>query len=188
MKIRIARIALAMFVVASSHGSAAPGNPPPGQSNGIGHGNPHPEPFVGEVLKVANGADLRVHRDDGRQYLVRVYGMHAPARDEAVWHRTRQWLDEQLVGQNITVDPKGEGPYHSLVAEVFLADGSILAEVLVRDGLAWWDLVEAPEYHRLQNLQDDARGRKVGIWALPEPKDPREQRRTGLVVPAVGRN
>lgn len=65
---------------------------------------------------------------------------------------------------------------------IYLEDGRDLSEVLVGEGLAWWDFKFAPDALELKRLQESAKSERRGIWRDERPEPPwrfRGERRPG---------
>ena len=67
--------------------------------------------------------------------------------------------------------------YKRTVAEIILPDGRNLNRELVRAGLAWWYERYARRETVLQNLEQEARDAKRGLWIDPKPVEPWEWRK-----------
>ena len=71
----------------------------------------------------------------------------------------------------------GLDKYHRTIADVLLPDGTNVNYTLVKDGWCWWYRKYAPGDTVLEELENDAREAKKGLWAEPNPISPWEWRK-----------
>ncbi|MBA3974047.1 MAG: hypothetical protein C0504_07495 [Candidatus Solibacter sp.] len=128
-------------------------------------------PFSGKVISVVDGDTIEVL--DGRTTRrIRLHGVDTPEQGQAFGGRARRRTSELVMGAAVTVRPKGVDQFRRILADVVLADGRILNEVLVSEGLAWWFRRYAPRHRRLETLEEQARDARKGLWAEAEPTPP----------------
>ena len=60
----------------------------------------------------------------------------------------------------------------AVAGDVFLPDGRMLNEELVREGLAWWYTEYAPGNVTLEKLEAQAREAKRNLWSHKKPVPP----------------
>lgn len=119
--------------------------------------------FGGSVVAVVDGDTLRVS-SEGREITVQLYGARAPRRQHEFGAEAASVLAELSLGREVGILPRGDGPYHSVVGEVFLPDGTHLSREMILRGLAWWDEPHAPGEAALRSMEREARGRRAGLW------------------------
>ena len=71
-----------------------------------------------------------------------------------------------------TVRTFGLDKYGRTIGDVFLPDGRMLNEELVREGLAWWYREYAPGNGTLEKLEAEAREAKRNLWSHKKPVPP----------------
>jgi micrococcal nuclease len=59
-------------------------------------------------------------------------------------------------------------------AQQFLTDGTHVNRELLKDGWGWWDRKYASGDTVLEGLEKEARERRRGLWANPQPVPPWE--------------
>lgn len=128
------------------------------------------EEFTGKVVRVSDGDTIRVLHDQ-RELKIRLFGVDAPESKQAFGNKAKQKASELEFGKVVTVQVKATYRYGRTVAEVILPDGTSRNRELVRSGYAGW-------YHHycadatLGQLEAQARGAKIGLWADPNPIEP----------------
>ncbi|MEJ5250763.1 MAG: thermonuclease family protein [Chthonomonadetes bacterium] len=131
--------------------------------------------FTGKVVGVSDGDTIEVMRA-GRAVRVRLHGIDCPESRQAFGTRAKQFTSELVFGKTVAVQVYGTDQYGRILGEVILPDGRSLNRELVRNGYAWW-------YRRysndpvLQQLEDEARRERRGLWRDKNPIPPWEFRR-----------
>jgi endonuclease YncB( thermonuclease family) len=59
-----------------------------------------------------------------------------------------------------------------MLANIVLADGRVVNRELVRAGFAWWFRRYASRDRALAALEEEARGKRLGLWADAAPEPP----------------
>jgi micrococcal nuclease len=153
---------------------------------------PAQEPFSGRVVRVLDGDTIEVLEIRGEQRIpirIRLDGIDCPEKAQAYGQRAKQATLELAGGKTVTVKPKEKDRYGRTIAEIELPDGKILNHELVRMGLAWWYRKYAPGNTELEALEREAKERKAGLWAEPEPQAPWDFRRSKRsAAPAMRRS
>ena len=130
------------------------------------------------VIRVVDGDTLHA-RVDGKDEKIRVIGMDSPevAKPDTpveCFAREASRAAERLLkkGDRITIqhDPTQDerDRFGRLLAHVFLADGSLFAETMIRQGLAIhyvYDGVPSIYADRLEAAQDAAKAEHAGLWS-----------------------
>ena len=131
--------------------------------------------FSGKVVAVTDGDTIKVLRD-GKETTIRLNGIDAPESNQSFGQRAKQLCSELCFGIVVTVRVMDTDRYGRLVADIVLADGSILNRELVRLGMAW----HYKQYSKdavLAELELKARASKIGLWADSNPVPPWEFRK-----------
>lgn len=126
--------------------------------------------FSGRVVSVLDGDTIAVLHD-GKVERIRLHGIDAPERDQDYGQRAKQLAEELAHGQHVTVETKGQDRYGRTVGDVLLLDGRYLNKELVRAGLAWWYCKYSSD-HTLNEIEQDARDNKRGLWNARVPIPP----------------
>ena len=81
-----------------------------------------------------------------------------------------------MFGKEVTGQTFRKDKYGSILADVFLPDGTNVNHTLVNDGWCWWHRKCAPGDTVLEELENEAREARIGLWADPAPVPPWEWR------------
>ena len=122
--------------------------------------------WTARVIRVRDGDSLLV-RAAGRDVEVRLADVDAPERGQPHADQARKALIDLLQRRDVTVEVLDTDPYRRRVARVRrLPDGLDINAEVVRTGNAW----VYRRYVRDQSLftlEQAARDRHAGLWALP---------------------
>lgn len=132
-------------------------------------------PWAGECVRVGDGDTITVNRY-GRDETVRLHGVDCPESDQAFGTQAKTFTTTLCLDKVLRVYPVGKDQYGRTVAVVKLPHGTDLGEALVGYGFAWWFRRYAPDNTRLRDLEANARARRLGLWAAPNPVAPWEFR------------
>jgi len=132
------------------------------------------EPFTGKVVRVKDGDTVVVLRGQERVD-VRLEGIDAPETGQPFGDRAKQAVSKVALGETVTVKPTGTDRYGRTLGVVVLPDGVNLNQALVQYGYAWW-FRKYSDDRALARLETEARERKRGLWAAPNPVPPWEWR------------
>ncbi len=127
--------------------------------------------FSGKVVSVLDGDTIDVLYNR-RAKRIRLNGIDAPEKGQAFGQKAKQFVSEQAFGKEVTVRTFGLDKYGRTIGDVFLPDGRMLNEELVREGLAWWYRKYAPSNVTLEKLEAEAREAKRNLWSHKKPVPP----------------
>jgi micrococcal nuclease len=137
------------------------------------------------VVSVADGDTLTL-AVDGRRLKIRLANIDAPERGQAYGRESRRSLAELCLRKDAQYRTEDVDQYGRTVA-VVICDGVEANRAQVERGMAW----VPTHYNRdaaLPSLQQQARWRRIGLWADANPQPPWEFRHGGQAgVPAVSR-
>jgi endonuclease YncB( thermonuclease family) len=128
------------------------------------------EDFVGKVVAISDGDTIRVMHN-GASERIRPFGT-----------RAKQFTGDLAFGQVVTVKVRDIDRYKRTVAEIILPDGRNLNQEIVRAGLAWWYERYARRETVLQDLEQEARDAKRGLWSEPNPVAPWDWRKNAAAA------
>ena len=127
--------------------------------------------FSGKVVSVLDGDTIDILHNK-RAKRIRLNGVDAPEKGQAFGQKAKQFVSEQAFGKEVTVKTFGLDKYGRTIGDVFLPDGHMLNEELVREGLAWWYRKYAPDNIKLEKLEAEAREAKRNLWNHKKPVPP----------------
>jgi endonuclease YncB( thermonuclease family) len=126
-------------------------------------------PVTGKVVGVPDG-DTVILLIDGRKEKVRLFGIDCPELPQAFGRKAKRFTGSMVYGKTVSLVRKDTDQYGRTLGMIEV-DGEFLDQVLVRCGYAW-------HYRRysssrlLDSLENEARRRKTGLWADPNPVAP----------------
>lgn len=134
-----------------------------------GDGDGDERDFAGTVTHVFDGDSFIVESQNHRAEIeVRLDDIDAPEKDQPHADVARAALEQLIEARRVFVDVVATDRYDRKVAKVYREPDRLdVARTLVRDGHAWVNRRYAKET-ALVALEERARARKVGLWALPE--------------------
>jgi endonuclease YncB( thermonuclease family) len=113
---------------------------------------------------------------DGKAQKIRLYGIDTPESKQAFGTKAKQFTSQLAFGKSVTIYSKGVDRYNRVLGWVFVGRTCVNAE-LVQNGLAWWYKQYSPKETKLQQLEQEARTAKRGVWADKMPVAPWDWRR-----------
>lgn len=138
--------------------------------------------WPGRIVAVLDGDTIDVEPSEGGQHIrVRLYGIDAPEKRQTGGESAKGFVFGFLYHSvDVAEQDKSPDRYGRVVAIIHLPDGDTLQAAILRAGFAWvW-----PRYCKncqsWQELHDDARVSRRGLWAAPNPMAPwlwRQQKR-----------
>ena len=127
----------------------------------------------GKVVSVADGDTLTVFNAEGRTTKVRLYGIDCPESRQRGGQEAGALTRELALFSEVRLETMDTDRYGRSVAVVYLSDGRILNEELLRQGQAWLYTAYCADPRCLawKALERTARAEKKGLWqdASPEP-------------------
>ena len=148
---------------------------------GVAHADLH-----GSVVAILDGDTIDV-LVDRKPLRVRLSQIDAPEKRQAFGTRSRQVLAELVFRKTVRVAEEGHDRYGRVIGTIHVGDLNVNAQ-MVREGMAWVYRQYARD-KRLYELEDQAKVRRLGLWADPDPVAPWEYRRAkrehSVVIPAA---
>lgn len=132
----------------------------------------------GVVVRVSDGDTLRV-RVVEKEITLRVYGIDAPEKKQEGGPAAKEFLEELLTTQRVTLEVLDTDKYGRSVAIVRLADGATVQSKLLAGGHAW----VYPQYCRRvecsawKEQEYAAKVPGLGLWAEANPTPPWQWRK-----------
>ena len=129
--------------------------------------------WEGTVTRVLDGDSLRINQG-GQIVTVRLYGIDSPEYGQPLWRVAKDAASHLVQGKNVTVEPFDTDRYGRIVALVGVRGRSVNGE-LIRLGMAWvypHYCKAQPLCRNLEELEQAARVRKLGIWKDRNPVPP----------------
>lgn len=135
----------------------------------------------GVVVRVNDGDTLSVRTGAGL-LRVRLFGVDAPERRQDGGLDAYRFTSSLALHQEVRVLEQEIDRYGRSVSVVMLPNDVNLGHSLVRTGNGWWYRKYAPDDAELAAFEQEARSKRLGLWASSTPIAPwdwRKQRRDG---------
>ena len=144
----------------------------------------------GRVVSVTDGDTIKVLDDTNTQHKVRLTGINAHERGQPYGTASRDSLASMVAGNEVRVESSKNDRYGRVLGTVWVQPsdcpscGKTLdanhAQLLA--GMAWWYRYYAKEQPpedrgRYESAEDEAKARRWGLWADPNPINPYDWRK-----------
>lgn len=119
-----------------------------------------------------------------RTEIIRLYGIDCPELDQNFGYEAMSFTKSLVLGKDVIVKKKDTDMYGRIVGLVYLPDGTLLNEELVKNGYAWvYDLYCTDSIcSRWKQLEQEAREKGRGLWQDPNPIPPWEYRQQSVFI------
>lgn len=131
----------------------------------------------GEVIRLQDGDTLTVKTKRDRLYKVRLANIDAPEIRQPFGKQALNLATDLALKKTVRVDYTFKDKYGRLIGELFLPEGKLLNEEMLKAGLAWHYKVKHPQSTFLEQLEYKAWEKKLGLWVQDTPIPPWEFRR-----------
>ncbi len=132
--------------------------------------------YSARVIRVVDG-DTLVVEAPGRVVKVRLFGIDCPEMSQPGGEHAAWFTSNMVAGRMVQVDEHDTDRYGRTVAEITLPDNRDLNKELVKHGEAWWYAKYDPDDSEMQQLEENARERRIGLWVESNPLPPWEWRK-----------
>lgn len=133
--------------------------------------------FSGSAVSVLDGDTIEVLHNQHPER-IRLNGIDCPEKGQAFGKRAKQAVSELVFGKDVTLQTYGKDKYGRTIADVLLADGTNVNQVLVKEGWCWSYRKYAAGDAELERLEHEAKEAKKGLWQDTAPVPPWLYRKT----------
>ncbi|MDR1856966.1 MAG: thermonuclease family protein [Desulfovibrio sp.] len=139
---------------------------------------PH-APSTGPVLRVLDGDTITV-RLSGKETRIRLYGVDAPEKAQPHGQEAKEFVDDLILTEAVTVEPVDTDRYGRTVAIIRLRDGSTLQDKLLAAGQVWYypQYCKRPECSGWKHMESRAKSERRGLWRDGNPMPPWQWRKS----------
>jgi micrococcal nuclease len=127
--------------------------------------------YEATVIKVFDGDTIEVELKKNSKKTIRFFGIDCPEWNQEHGIKSTEKVKELLKGKKVEIFPIELGRYGREVGIVYI-NGVSIAEVLLKEGLAFASGNNhklASSYHRIQEI---ARSNKIGMWKFGAVENP----------------
>ncbi len=132
--------------------------------------------ITGRVVGVHDGDTLTLLTADKVEVKVRLWGIDAPETGQAFGKNSKESLSDLAFKKEASVEEKSKDRYGRVVGVVTVA-GKNVNLVQVETGMAWWYRDYAKKAADFQKAEEQARTKKLGLWANKDPVPPWQWRK-----------
>jgi len=132
--------------------------------------------FEGKVIGIKDGDTFEILYDSIPER-VRLAEIDCPEKSQAFGKNARQYASDLCFGKTVTVTSDGKRDrYGRVVGTITTQEGINVNEELVKAGLAW-HYKQYSKSKTLDGIEQQARDKKLGLWADKNPVAPWEWRK-----------
>ena len=125
----------------------------------------------GYVVAIADGDTFTLLTNENRQFKIRLYGIDCPEKKQAFGKAAKQELSRLIFNKQVLINQKDIDRYKRVVAIVYDEHNVCINETMLSTGLAW-HFTRYDNNPHWQQLEDNARLQKIGLWAEDNPLPP----------------
>lgn len=129
--------------------------------------------FQAGCVGVSDGDTIKVLRNNS-EIKIRLEGIDCPELHQAFSRKAKQFTSAMVFGKTVTINVKTTDKYGRTVARVII-NGKDVSLELVKAGLAW-HFKRYSSDPVLAKAEEEARAKKIGLWANRNPLPPWEWR------------
>lgn len=118
----------------------------------------------GKVVGIKDGDTVVVLLSDNTQETLRLADVDCPENGQPFGKNAKQFTSSQVFGKKVTYYRIGKDRYRRVIAKVFYENDKYLSAEIIKAGFGWW-YYKASKNKGLQNLQEQAKAKKSGLWA-----------------------
>lgn len=135
----------------------------------------HSQTLTGKVVGIMDGDTFKMLTADSTLVKVRLANIDCPEKKQPYSARAKAFTSTAVFGKTVTINIVKKDRYKRYISNVIYNDSLSLCHELVRHGLAW-HFVKYSKDKRLQQLEEKARAKRVGLWQDANPIAPWEWR------------
>ncbi|MDT8415293.1 MAG: thermonuclease family protein [Flavobacteriaceae bacterium] len=124
----------------------------------------------GWVVGISDGDSFKLKLEDNEIIRVRLAYVDCPERGQDFYQKAKQFSSRQIFKKSIQVEVTDTDRYGRKVGIVYY-DDKILNEELLKNGFAW-HYTQYSDSAVLQELENQARITKKGLWIMTNPIAP----------------
>lgn len=129
----------------------------------------------GKVTGISDG-DTFTMLIEKEQIKVRLYGIDCPEKKQDHGQAAKQKLSDLIFGKQVRTVKKDTDRYGRTVALVYDEQDNCINEEMLKTGLAW-HYTKYDTNPVWQEMEEEARRNKLGLWSKTDPTPPWEWRR-----------
>ena len=137
--------------------------------------------FPGKVVGITDGDTVKILRTDTHiQVKIRLAGIDTPEKKQAFGQKAKKFTASLIANRVVEIKPITKDRYGRTVGYIYFNGEDVNLEI-VRNGYAWVYRRYAPKPKSKADTyfagENQAKNRKLGLWADPHPVPPWEWRK-----------
>ena len=132
--------------------------------------------FQVKVVGISDGDTFTAINRDKLQLKIRIYGIDAPEKKQDYGQKAKQVLSDCIFGKVVMVDVQSQDGWGRYISYVYTPEGKDVSLLMLQNGMAW-HFKKYDDTEIYSNAEINAKSRKVGLWAVPNPVAPWEFRK-----------
>lgn len=125
----------------------------------------------GYVVAIADGDTFTLLTEQKQQVKIRLFGIDCPEKKQPFGNVAKQKLSALIFNKNVVAKQIDIDRYKRTVAIVYDNENKCVNEEMLKSGLAW-HYVKYDNNANWQQLENNARQNKIGLWADNNPVAP----------------
>lgn len=126
--------------------------------------------LTGRAVKIVDGDTFDLLAG-GTVYRIRLQGIDCPERGQPYYRQATQALGRWCNYAPLRVVYRGKDRNGRILGDVYTANGNYINLKLIEEGMAW-HFTRYSSSRQMALAERSARGRKVGLWSMPQPVAP----------------
>ena len=123
-----------------------------------------------KVIAVKDGDTIVILDANNNQITLRLAEIDCPEKGQPFGTQAKNYTSNLVFGKNITYIKTDTDRYGRIIAKVYI-NNKYVSEELLKAGMAWWYYKYSTNEY-LKKLQNQAKSKKIGLWAEPNPVEP----------------
>lgn len=131
--------------------------------------------ITGKVVGIMDGDTFKLLTADSTVIRICLANIDCPEKKQAYSAKTTEFTSKAIFGKTVTINVQSKDRYRRYIANVIYDENLSLGHELVKHGWAW-HYVKYSKDKSLQDMEDNARKSKIGLWQDPNAIAPWEWR------------
>ncbi|MCL6296267.1 thermonuclease family protein [Jejuia spongiicola] len=119
--------------------------------------------ILGKVVAITDGDTFKLLTKDSTLIKVRVANIDCPERKQPFSAKAKQFTSDVIFSKNVKLEHLKKDRYGRFICNVIYNDSLNLSHELIKQGLAWHYVKYSKDKH-LQDLENEAKSNKIGLW------------------------
>lgn len=124
----------------------------------------------GKVVAVIDGDTIIILDDSKNTHKIRLANIDCPEKNQPFGKKAKWFVSNLIYKKRVQIQTIGKDRYHRYIGNVYF-DNKNISEELLKNGLAW-HYRKYSKSKKLQNLEDKAKEKKLGLWSEKNPIEP----------------